>query len=276
MKYAFETLVNVSFSHSYFSDRLFGGFTVEPSQLTLKELLNNGLLFKPYNGGFRILFDSNFAGSLRDREKALNSAIDCQFILKLNDTEFYSYTELEGEDISKSMYYFSNVSADNELSGSLHIDEYVSPKDLRPLESFEEKYFVRPFARLDLRLSSGLEAAYSITFKAKETYWRYILINEAFQSLNSPAIIDSKGSLYFEGPEKLPVQGKEVIAFKSKAPISFKFDQEVFQLVDNYEPESGRYKSVMRALPSANHNYITLLEPNNNTEQINYSEILIH
>jgi hypothetical protein len=66
------------------------------------------------------------------------------------------------------------------------------------------------------------------------------------------------------------------MAFKSKEPISFtQNSQKVFQLVDNYDADSGRYKVVMRALPSANPNYITLVE-DKNTHNLNYSEIFIH
>jgi hypothetical protein len=277
MKYAFETLVSVSFYHDYFSDETFGGLAVEPSNQTSRVLLNNGLLLKPFNGGFRILYDTNFAGSTRGKEEVLKGTIRCRFILKLNDKEYYNYTEPAEGDINKTLYYFNNLSKDNTLKKSLHTDKYVSSEDLYPLDKFDEKYFVKPFGILDLTLSAGLQDSYSITFKAKETYWRYIFVGESLQSLNNPAIIDNAGSEFFDGPEKLPVRGKEAMAFRSKNPISFtRNTQKVFQLVDNYDAESGRYKVVMRALPSANPNHITLIDSDKNNQHLIYSEILIH
>ncbi len=276
MKYSFETLVSVSFYHSYFSNQAFGGFIIEPSKSTSHELLNNGLLLKKYSGGFHILYDSNFAGSARSREDVLKTPLTCQFILRLGDKGFYNYTEPVEGDINRSIYYFHNTFGNGPgLKRSLHSDKYVTVKDLFPLDSFGEKFFVKPFAKLDLTLSEDLETIYSITFKAKETYWRYILVSDDLRSLNSPAIIDSENLEFFEGPEKLPVKGKEMIAFRSKSPISFSQDaKNIFQLVDNYDAGSGRFKVVMRALPSADPNNVTLIE--SNTRNLNYSEIFIH
>jgi hypothetical protein len=278
MRYAFETLVSVSFNHSYFSNQKFGGLTLEPSELTSRVLQNHGLMIKQFEGGFHILFDKHFAGGTRDKAAVLKEDILCQFALRLNDKGFYNYTEPVEGDINTSIFYFHNTFKNSpNLKKSLHSDKYAGSQDLVPLESFEEKYFVKPFAKLDLQLSEGLEETYSITFKAKETYWRYILVSDALKSLNSPAIIDSVSSESFDGPETLPVRGKDTLAFRSKKPISFnQVAKNVFQLVDNYDAESGRYKVVMRALPSADPNNITLIESNTNNRTLNYSEIFIH
>lgn len=278
MKYRFETLVSVSFMHTYFSNQLFGGFTLEPSEQTSRGMLNHGLMVKPFNGGFHILFDVNFAGGVRERSDVLKDDVLCEFVLRLTDKGFYNYTEPVEGDITSGIYYFHNTFKNStNLKNSLHSDKYVTSKDLLPLDSFEEKYFVKPFAKLDLRLSDGLEASYSLTFKAKETYWRYILVSDDLKSLNSPAVLDSVSAESFDGPETLPVRGKETLAFRSKNPISFsQTAKNVFQLVDNYDAESGRYKVVMRALPSADPNHITLIESNSNNRTLNYSEIFIH
>lgn len=276
MNYAFEILVSVSFNHSYFSNDIFEGFAVEPSVSTSRQLLNNGYLLKMYRGGFHILFDKNFAGGTRTREEVLSSDITLEFILRLSDRSFYNYTEPVDGDINKSMYHFSNCFKNESIKKSLHTGQYVDVKDLHPLESFEEQYFVKPFAKLDLKIGMGLESSYTIKFKAKETFWRYILVSDNLKSLNNPAIINSSNAEAFDGPEKLPVKGKDTLAFKSKSPISFNQEAlHVFQLVDNYDADSGRYKVVMRALPSADPNHISVIE-SNNTQTLNYSEIFIH
>ncbi len=278
MKYAFEILVSVSFNHSYFSNQKFSGLSVEPSEQTSRTLLNHGLMIKQIDGGFHILFDKYFAGETREKSDVLKHDLLCQFTLRLNDRSFYNYTEPVEGNINTGIFYFHNTFKSSlNLKKSLHGDRFVSSDDLIPMEEFADKFFVKPFGRLDLQLSAGLEDTYSINFKAKETYWRYILVSDDLKSLNSPAIIDSVSSEFFDGPETLPVRGKDTLAFRSKNPISFnQIAKNIFQLVDNYDAESGRYKVVMRALPSADPNNITLIDSNTNNRTLNYSEIFIH
>src|SRR6476660_4617581 len=157
MRYAFETLVSVSFNHSYFSNQKFGGLSLEPSEQTSRALLNHGLMVKQFDGGFNILFDKGFAGGNRERADALKDDILCQFTLRLIDRNFYNYTEPVEGDINSSIYYFHNTfKSSPNLKKSLHSDSYVSAKDLVSLETFGEKFFVKPFGRLDLQLSAHL------------------------------------------------------------------------------------------------------------------------
>lgn len=278
MKYSFEKLVTVAFNHSYFSNGVFGGLSIEPTDATSRQLLNNGLLLKMFNGGFHILYDVHFAGTERTREDVLKEPVMCDFVIRLTDNSFYNYTEPVDGDINTSIYFFHNTAADGKsLKKSLHRDKYVNAKDLLPLTELTERFFVRPFGKLELELSAALQENYTVTFKAKETYWRYILVSDDLTQLNSPAILDSVNSELFEGPETLPVRGKDTLAFRSKNPISFSQNPvHTFQLVDNYDPETGRYKVVMRALPTADPGHISRIDLNSNIRNLNYSEIFIH
>jgi hypothetical protein len=277
MNYSFETLVSVSFNHTYFSNQVFEGVSIEPSKSSQSQFLNNGFLFKPYRGGFHILFDKNQAGGNRTREDVLKLDVFAEFTIRLSDKDFYNYTEPLDADISTNIFYFHNTFKNEGLKKSLHTGQYVDSKDLQPLSGFGEQYFVKPFAKLDLKLSEGLETTYSVKFKAKETYWRYILVSDDLTSLKQPAILDSVTSEFFTGPEKLSVKGKDTLAFISKNPISFNQDvNNIFQLVDNYDPDSGRYQVVKRALPSANPNFISVIQSDINQQTLNYSEIFIH
>ena len=103
------------------------------------------------------------------------------------------------------------------------------------------------------------------------------MMSEDLQSLNNPAILDSTGTEPFEGPELLKFSGTSGLAFKSKQAISFtETSTQNFQLVENYDSETGRYKVVMRALPKANPEMITLIKNENTLENNNYSEIFIN
>ena len=278
MRYAYKVLLNVSFNHTYFSNKLFAGLAFTPSSSTQLLFLNYGLFFKTYPGGFRIVFDTNFNGSTRNREDLISDILECKFNASLTDTSFYNYTEIEGTDISKKILHFYNAAAGEvKLRDSVHSGEFVSASDLKLINEFAEPYFVKPFAVLDLRLAPGLPENYTISFKAKETIWRYVLMSEDLQSLNNPAILDSTGTEPFEGPELLKFSGTSGLAFKSKQAISFtEISTQNFQLVENYDSETGRYKVVMRALPKANPEMITLIKNENTLENNNYSEIFIN
>jgi hypothetical protein len=278
MKYAYEVLVNISFSHTYFSNKVFAGLVFTPSSSTQLLFLNYGLLFKPNYGGFTIAYDANFNGEKRSREEVVSSIVDCRFTATLNDFNFYNYTAIAEKDISKKVFHFYNAVDDNEvLNKSLHSEEFVSEYDLKNIADFDETFFVKPFAILDLKIAPELLENYSLNFKAKETIWRYILMGEHLQSLNSPAIIDNNGKEPFDGPEYLKFSGTQGLAFRSKNAISFsETSVQNFQLVENFDIETGRYKVVMRALPKANPALITLIKDENTIANNNYSEIFIN
>jgi len=278
MKYAYEVLVNISFSHTYFSNKVFAGLVFTPSSSTQLLFLNYGLLFKPNYGGFTIAYDANFNGEKRSREEVVSSIVDCRFTATLNDFNFYNYTAIAEKDISKKVFHFYNAVDDNEvLNKSLHSEEFVSEYDLKNIADFDETFFVKPFAILDLKIAPELLENYSLNFKAKETIWRYILMGEHLQSLNSPAIIDNNGKEPFDGPEHLKFSGTQGLAFRSKKAISFsETSVQNFQLVENFDIETGRYKVVMRALPKANPALITLIKDENTIANNNYSEIFIN
>jgi hypothetical protein len=278
MKYAYEVLVNISFSHTYFSNKVFAGLVFTPSSSTQLLFLNYGLLFKPNYGGFTIAYDANFNGEKRSREEVVSSIVDCRFTATLMDFNFYNYTAIAEKDISKKVFHFYNAVDDNEvLNKSLHSEEFVSEYDLKNIADFDETFFVKPFAILDLKIAPELLENYSLNFKAKETIWRYILMGEHLQSLNSPAIIDNNGKEPFDGPEYLKFSGTQGLAFRSKKAISFsETSVQNFQLVENFDIETGRYKVVMRALPKANPALITLIKDENTIANNNYSEIFIN
>ena len=102
-------------------------------------------------------------------------------------------------------------------------------------------------------------------------------MGEHLQSLNSPAIIDNNGKEPFDGPEYLKFSGTQGLAFRSKKAISFsETSVQNFQLVENFDIETGRYKVIMRALPKANPELITLIKEENTIANNNYSEIFIN
>ncbi|WP_306550163.1 hypothetical protein [Daejeonella sp.] len=279
MKYAYEVLLNVSFNHTYFLNNVFESLTFMPSSSTQLLFLNNGLLLKAYRGGFRILYDTNFNGSLRSREDLISNVLECRFNISLSDNNFYNYTSIdEGADIrNKVFHFFNKAENDFDLKPMMHKGDFVSDMDLKSIVEIDETYFVKPFGILDIRIAKDLPFSYSLNFKAKETFWRYVLMSDDLQSLNNPAIIDNSGIELFDEPEFIKFSGTTGLAFKSKKPISFSQQSiQNFQLVENYDPKYSRHKVVMRALPKANPELITLIKSDIEIENKNYSEIFIN
>lgn len=268
----FDILVKVNCSHSYFFNGIFNGFTVKPADATSRALQNHDLLMKPFNGGFYILYNQNFAGTTRTRQDVLNEKLTLDFTLVLNDTLFYNYTADAPAQIDQSIYFFNNTLNTN---GLLHANEFVSESDVQPVSYFKEQFFVKPFAKLTLAISSDLQNEYTIKFKARSTYWRYILMGNYLQELNSPAIIDADSTNAFGVPAKIDLPGnRQVNAFTSGQALQLsQRPAKAFQLAENYENGSSKYKVVIRSLPYPDISAISRL-PNNSSS--NFSDIFIY
>jgi len=271
MRSAFDILTKVNFSHSYFYDGVFNGFSIQATDNTNRILQNHDLIMKPFNGGFYILFDQNFAGSTRTREDVLSEKLTLDFTLVLTDSLFYNYTDAAPAQIDQSIYFFNNSL---NSAGSIHSADFVSEKDVQPLTFFAEQFFVKPFAKLILALNNEVQNDYTIKFNAKSTYWRYILMSNYLQELNNPAIIDTDSTNAFGAPSKVDLPGnQQVNAFTSgKALQLSQRPAKAFQLAENYESGSSKYKVVIRSLPYPDIKAISGL-PNSTS---NFSDIFIY
>ena len=249
MQSAFDILTKVNFSHSYFSDGVFNRFSISPTDATYKILKNHDLILKFFNGGFYILYDKNFAGTTRTTEDLMAEKLTLNFTLTLTDSLFYNYTAGVPAQIDQSIYLFNNSL---NTAGSLHANDFVSADDVQPLSFFTEQFFVKPFAKFILAINSGLQAQYTIKFNARSTYWRYILMGDYLQQLNKPAIIDNTNAGTFGAATKIDIPGQaQANAFISGdvLPLSQR-PAKIFQLAENYEPGSSKYKVVIRSLPN--------------------------
>jgi len=114
MKFEFQELFSVEFSHNYFNhfEKLrdqsspYNGFTVNPTVITGKYLLNNGLLFKKLNAGFLIGYNKQNAGKEISREDFLKAS-GCSiltFRIDLADYSFYNYTGFVQPDSNKDIF----------------------------------------------------------------------------------------------------------------------------------------------------------------------------
>jgi len=282
MNCQFDALTYVFFSHDYFLSTKFEGLTIRAEDSSTHKMVSEGLIFKPVPGGFRILYETEFAGRQRSRASIGKEPFILSFRLFLNAPAFYNYTANLSRDITQSIFYFCNTPKPGEAAfpaGLLHAGDYVSEKDLHPVAEFPNRFFAKPFGLLDLEIREGMEEAYRVNFLNKATFWRYIVISDHLRGLNNPAVTDTSGGETFDGPAEIRLpDSREALAFTSRDQISWRESgNKTFQLVENFEPGTGKYKVVLSALPVPDINIISNAgSPSPNGDPADFSEIIIY
>lgn len=281
MEFRFDILVTVNFRHAYYPGGRFTAIRVKPDDSAAETLQRLGLLFKPFEDGFRILYDTHFAGRQRSKEEVTNEAARLRFHFFVNDQAFFNYTANLQDDISSLVFYFSNAAAGDGPPlppGLLHPQPAVSGGDQVPAARFSGQFFSKPSGIVDLELRKGMEGSYSVNFSARATFWRYILVGDHLKALNSPAILDEAEKEDFDGPANIRLpDNREAQVFTSRAVISLSGGKgRVFRLVENYGQGTGKYRVVVGALPSPDVGVISAAGRLAGDVQKEFSEIFIY
>lgn len=274
----FNILVGVTITHNYFPDEIPAGFSMIPDDATRHLLLRLGLVFRPAGNRISIHYDAQFAGTPRTREQVLMNEETLVFNLSNSDSSFLNYTgNIEVDNISKLLFNFSNLNQDGGvLRDGLTTTEFVSSADMVPVSQMDQAFFSKPFGQLRIRLHKDLATSLQIKFQSKSTYWRYILTSDHLKTLVNPAIVHKETRQAFIGPENflLPDQ-REALIFRSATPVQMTaLPNKSFQLLENYEPASGRGRVIIGMMPNPSNSAISLL-PDAGTERLNYSEIFL-
>jgi hypothetical protein len=250
MKARFNNLFSVSFLHDYFAATVFDGLQAKPDHETSDTILKNGFIFKPFISGFSILYDSFSSGSQRLLEDVLSNPVTLSFAVTLTDQHFYNYTVDFGADISAFNFLFTNspgINCPAEKGENLHRDKYVTSKELTMAESHDAALF----GKIIITIDNNLKQDYYIRFEQKSTHLRYFLVSNYLLALDQPAIIDSSNQQKFSDAAPVTLSnGKSAIVFISEKEIRFSHkSKSAFNLVENYEKETGKYKLVKSGLP---------------------------
>lgn len=277
MASTFNLLFEVAITHGYFPNEIPGNFSLIPDDATRHLMLRLGLLFRSTGNRYSVYYDAQFAGSPRSREQVLMQTETIVFNISNTDPSFLNYTgNIEVDNINKSLFLFSNLAKSETIRDDLTSAEIVSDADLIATDKIDQAFFNKPFGQVRVRLHKGLKESLRIAFQPKSTYWRYILTSDHLKTLVNPAVINKETKQVFLGPEPfvLPDQ-RQAIVFRSAAPVQMSaLPNKSFQLVENYEPSSGRGRVIISMMPNPNNNAINLL-PESGTEKLNYSEIFL-
>ncbi len=271
MDVKYSILFRVNFRHSYFADDMPKCFSVKPTGDTGKCMLNNGMVLKAKEYGFMIVFESYSNGTSSTSDAIRASGESLTFALSLNDPLFFNYTAVDAADIGTSVFYFHNHDP-IQRSSSLHASEYAGAADLVEAKELPQQFFTKPFGLIEIRLDHLQTEEYVIRFREKSTYWRYLLVSDHLRELHQPAVLN--GSVVFKGPVEIELPGnRTALAFESGIPVSIRQRSEkTFQLVENYDADSNKGKTVIKALPHPDINIISKLTTQDSKE---YSEIVI-
>jgi hypothetical protein len=285
MEIKMAILSEIQYRHGYFKDQLCRCLSVTPAESSLREMINHGLMLKANPGGFRLLYDTRHAGSLRSRSDILYKGIVIRLLLRLDDPGFYNYTTPSPADISRQVFYFCNRPGRT----FLHNEEQVSAGDLfetiapgRPpgkkivLAPAVHRPFEKPFAILDFHLYPGLEKNYHIFFQTLSTWWNYILVGNHLKELRDPAIINTGTKENFSGPSPIRLPDERTgLSFLSPAPMMLRDRSPgACMLVENFDPATGKYKVVVATLPIPDTRIIS--GARTRSRSVNVSEILLY
>lgn len=147
----YEIVTQVEFRHRYFSNHKLECFNIQPDHKTNHYFLSSGLVFKSFNNGFKLFFNS-----LDNQETIKRIDILDDFVLRfhivLNDPYFFNYTDCGVKKWDTSFYHFNNFAGKKERFSikNLHNEEFISVEDTVDESTFEEKFLRKPFGVIDL------------------------------------------------------------------------------------------------------------------------------
>lgn len=278
MQQQYEIAFSIFFRHQFFSDGKLKCLKVKPSRETEGILKRAGAVMHVFKNGIHVLYESFFASEKRSRTEFLKDAWELTFLLENTDPNFFNYTAVADMDISRNCFYFQNdTSLQATNKGMLHKGRFADKDNIRSINDTAGEFFIKPFGVVSILVHSELENSFEIAFAGTATYWCYVLTQDYLQELVDPAIIHKDTKQAFSGPEpiRLP-DNRAAVAFFSDEPIAHKeYPEAWYQLVENYNTSTQRYKVVLPSLPHPNRNYISLLKSVSESKGKNYSYIFI-
>jgi hypothetical protein len=248
-----------------------------PTEDTITLLAKLFLLFKQTEDGFTLLFNSLIYGRKREKQEVVESGAVLHFYLVNTDSYFMQYTDqLDRFQPGKSLLHFTNQFADHLLHPEpFASDALITGEQLLPEQLF---FSTRPFAVVSLHLAALTLPAYTIQFAARATYWRYILAATYLQQLEKPLVIGKQDKIPFQGPQYITLpDNTKAICFVSNDKIPFsETPGREWQLVEQYDAATGKYKVVKKALPAPDLQHLSVIDQTVDTASLrSYSEIIL-
>lgn len=261
-------MFNVLWLHDFYAGAMPSLFNVKPDEETLHLMKRYQLVYKTYANSLSVLFDQSLTQTEDTREAFLQQPLLLTFFLYCNDPYLQNYTDaLQNFQVRRQVLHFYNGNDD-----LLHKATSVSGLDVAPAEFFlPDLLGPVPMAVIEIRLKPGMPMDLQIRFKSLATIWRYVVVTTHLKQLNAPAVINKESKEPFIGPESLVLpDNRQAVCFRSRVPIRLAYRcSQSFQLVDNYDEVTKKYKVVLQSLPVPDVTRLSVIS------RERYSEIII-
>lgn len=248
----FEKIVGLYLEHDYFEE----GITY-PVQFSLEKKSKE--ICRKY--GIQIRFIQNGAELYADPKGTLSELL--QYIGSITSEQSFRF-ELHSSDDRFRMYTDFPLVTLGRMEFSSHQVSETAPDcyDLLKMDLKEGEF--NEFAGVELFFDDLLNSAqpvnYQIRLQARETQWKYFIINKSQLDLDQPAVV-GKSDVEFDGPSSVRLEnGQEAMLFSSGSRY-LKLSQRPkyqFSLVNNLKG-NGRMansrptqKRLFKSLPSPN------------------------
>ncbi|MEP0984348.1 hypothetical protein [Ekhidna sp.] len=272
----YTLLAEVTLLHNYFEDGFFRDIRIVPDKVTQTFMWNAGLLFRLTDTGFSIFYSDPFnVDYLKEITSFFNNQL-LRFQLFGESSDFMNYTDCP---LGRLVVYKYN-NRDTRESEATYL---MLPKLNQRL------YSQSPLGEVDLYLSEFLNEEgispkdYIIMFSARNTRWKYYVMNVAEAEADRLIIEDSTGHP-FDGPVKREMPGsKSAFEFSSgnmlfpfqEKPKSFCSLKKKSLVTSDERDDAAPNEMLVQSLPVPSPQAITTIETDEN-EQVACSSMYIY
>jgi hypothetical protein len=250
--YLYEALMSVSFRNSYFN--LAGercpSFRTRPTPTTGRLMRDLGLLFRPEEDGFKVLYDTNRTAGLIEflRRQAPPVWTRLSFILELSTTGFVSFTDVPiGLNPTVSNFFFSNLGPHERRGDAVLLNRGLQVTGAELLPTIPVQYSIgvaAPVERVDVRDLSG-EVVMSVprcVSSGKKLVCRDVLFLDFAHHPEDRYVIQEVG------PHGT-ILGSETVLYTETYPIALCFADLLFTSPDGADEDLFPVRDLFQAQP---------------------------
>lgn len=267
----YQALFTISFYHSFYTNDLWAGLTIEPDKETQQFLSKYNMLWQVVNNEFTLYYhsvDSNpgfleYVSSLREDDPLV-------IHFSVSESNFPIITDVPLSWKGQLLYSTKNAKSDVESSELL--TEFSSECTgstgkicLYFKEFLQENGTTKP-------------KSYSIRMKARATMWRYIIVNRTGFPANQLRIKSSDG-IVFSGPTEVTTPSGEVAWQFSSGLKTFPFSESPekgFDLVQDMNVARNQYNTLIKGLSTASRTNLQVDQAEGNNSESIYSAIYVY
>ena len=282
----YQQLFTIGVIHDYYIKLFCSDLSFVPTSKTQHIFKQYGMLIRPLQNGFTVLFNTNNNTPLHKISEDSEDNI-LTFIIKSNNPHFHHISDLTFD--YKEKYTFNNQTSNINDKGHklLHLSEHVGESE--QIKDNSKPVRERDFGILEISLKSVEDDSYGIVvgeninhqiytvhFDCRKTLWRYYLIPRNGKEYTSFQILSKNERKFTEPTPTRLLSGQEVTAMISTEVLDLKErSNEKFRLQFSEKDEeeiSTRVKKITIQLPSPEARNV---KPSDQ-ESITYSDIYVY